>query len=944
MKTKPRKLQQLFVALVCCLFPLAAFAQGTVTMKTTMPIEGKIFMKIITSDDSEPVLDGLEYVRDGFFGSKIYEVKKSDITITGKIKELHCQENSLTSLSFSNCTELTTLLCTDNKLTTLDISGLPVLTALTCFGNPLTSLDLSGCKTLLELDCFQCKLTSLNLANCTALTKVVCSENELSSIDVTGCTSLIALDCSTNNFEELNLTGCNSLMDLNCSSNNLTSLNFSGWGAGLRTLFCHINRLKSLDVSNCPEMGYLSCYSNNLTSLDLSKNTKLNFIDICTNQIKGENMTAFVNSLPITENGEFLVIDKSSVAEQNRLMRDQALIAKKKGWLVKAVQDGNGYPYDGEGAEDNTITGFGYADRTTKRGEMYNVGSGKVGGMLAFIELSNLGGDKLKGITFYTNKSESKGCIFLLDENYKVIALKKEGIADGYNKIAFDTPIALEKDKKYFVGYQIYATAKQLYPILFDQKEAIVRGTKAMLYEDALTTGTTLDKSNILACETMGVGTLMVFADIEDTEKHIEKVALILSSKGGDKVKPNEKQAVTLKVRNIGSTAIAKTAFSVKIGDAAEQTITVDTNLDAGATSEVSLNIDYPASGMGNVIIKIAQLDGKENLFLQETSFPYIVVGEGTALKNTVLIEQFTGEKCPNCPAAKPILEGFVEALTKGGYKVSYIQHHAGYYEDFLTLPESNQLLDYVFGNRGSFAPAFTLDRIVFQGEVPAVLPSKASNEEVLKVMKESVQIGAITSVEQSYQGNKLKVIAKGTIDKEFDPNNLYITAVVTEDNIESKQQQGAPLDYIHNHVPRVYLSPFNGEKATVNNGEFTITFEAKTIDSEWKKEDMKVVLFGIKKMDEKNLQQFKQREVLFSTNVPLEKPSATATIAKADEPVVLANDGYLTIKGLANAIEVYDLNGVLVTKEISQRLDKGVYVVRVLNDFGTFVSKVIVR
>jgi Leucine-rich repeat (LRR) protein len=110
-----------------------------------------------------------------------------------------------------------------------------------------------------------------------------------------------------------------------------------------------INKVKSIDVNNYiisdlrgigffTNLEELSCANTGLTSLDLSKNTKLEFIDCSLNKISGSNMDAFISSLPTVTNRVLYVI--RGTTDQNSMTCRQVGNARKKGWEpISVVND-----------------------------------------------------------------------------------------------------------------------------------------------------------------------------------------------------------------------------------------------------------------------------------------------------------------------------------------------------------------------------------------------------------------------------------------------------------------------------------------------------------------------------------------------------------------------------------------------------------------------------
>ena len=91
---------------------------------------------------TEFVLESL--LCDGLKENVVGTLKSLTIKDCPVLKEVFCQENSLTALSFANCPELVLLRCNTNKLTAVDLSGCPKLEEFYAWDNQLASLDLSS--------------------------------------------------------------------------------------------------------------------------------------------------------------------------------------------------------------------------------------------------------------------------------------------------------------------------------------------------------------------------------------------------------------------------------------------------------------------------------------------------------------------------------------------------------------------------------------------------------------------------------------------------------------------------------------------------------------------------------------------------------------------------------------------------------------------------------
>ena len=94
------------------------------------------------------------------------------------LKYLNCNGNQLTSLDVHENTALEYLSCAENQLTSLDVRQNAALQSLYCYNNQLTSLDVSKNTALEELSCNQNQLSSLDVSK-TAVTTLDASNNKI---------------------------------------------------------------------------------------------------------------------------------------------------------------------------------------------------------------------------------------------------------------------------------------------------------------------------------------------------------------------------------------------------------------------------------------------------------------------------------------------------------------------------------------------------------------------------------------------------------------------------------------------------------------------------------------------------------------------------------------------------------------------------------------------
>ena len=235
----------------------------------------------------------------------------------------------LTSEEIANITEIDV-----QKKGIQTIQGIEYFTAITrlnCYNNNLTSIDISKNTSLKKFDCGKNNLTYLDVSRNTALTELRFTNNQLNTIDLSNNVMLMDLGCGNNLLTSLNLSSNTALTDLDCYSNQLTSLDLSK-NIELKYIDCNSNLLTSLDLSNSPEIEELYCYNNRLSKLSVSGCSSLTRIEIYQNSVKGNEMDAFVESLPTISNKFTYMSVIYNENESNVITTTQVAAAKAKGW------------------------------------------------------------------------------------------------------------------------------------------------------------------------------------------------------------------------------------------------------------------------------------------------------------------------------------------------------------------------------------------------------------------------------------------------------------------------------------------------------------------------------------------------------------------------------------------------------------------------------------
>lgn len=224
---------------------------------------------------------------------------------------------------------------------------------------------------------------------------------------------------------------------------------------------------------------------------------------------------------------------------------------------------------------------------------------------------------------------------------------------------------------------------------------------------------------------------------------------------------------------------------------------------------------------------------------------PY--VPETVEADKYLLVEEFTGMRCVNCPKGAETVHSITEALD--GKVVAVCIHPEGHIftEPIdgvdLTSPASTEIYNYYHPN---FPAA------MFDGSRPNTNTARWLGV-ALKAYQEPTPLNI--SVTTRYDASSRKVKAHYTVTFLEDyAGELCVTAYLTEDGIKGEQESlnGVTLhDYSHNHVLRAAISGVWGDKIgnaftahQIVEGDYEYTLK-----EEWNEDNCNVVVFaGISK------------------------------------------------------------------------------------------------
>ncbi len=218
-----------------------------------------------------------------------------------------------------------------------------------------------------------------------------------------------------------------------------------------------------------------------------------------------------------------------------------------------------------------------------------------------------------------------------------------------------------------------------------------------------------------------------------------------------------------------------------------------------------------------------------------------------------VLIEEFTGVRCVNCPKGHDIAADLIE---QNDGRVLAMALHAG----FLTTPypestqefaisEAQAIHDYT----GTLAvPSASINRTVFDGEQqPSILNVNAWGGKVAQALTTTPPVNLYVYKEYNPETRQLSVwVQLRYTQTVLEPN--YITVAISEGGIIDPQlvPDGASskveLAYEHNHVMRDLLTSNTGDLVDTATNVRTVYIQSfsKTLPTDWDAQHCEVIAY----------------------------------------------------------------------------------------------------
>lgn len=444
------------------------------------------------------------------------------------------------------------------------------------------------------------------------------------------------------------------------------------------------------------------------------------------------------------------------------------------------------------------------------------------------------------GLAARTNIDELKVWVrrSLTGENIAegMVSTSETEIARGWNEINLDVPYTIVSNEQLYIGmtYKQRATSNALSVVPGSvQNSFFLQLNSSVEWEDRSTDG-------ILSIEAIVTGDNLVQYDLE----LLSATATYNAAGGID---------ITAVVHNAGTKAVEGWTMTSKVGNNVE-TIVTDFNqtLEKGGNETINFTISPMTEYVGKrekLSLEITNLRGDAiDEVVENNSQPVIFT-----YQRKVLIEEFTGESCTNCPRAAKYLH---EVLSQGDYVNTTIMaaHHSGYYPDWLTFRPSDIDYEWFYNHDVAFfAPAMMFDRMAYpetynsvEYYTPCVSISSKDDIEtsIANALRRPARAFLDVTAALNSDNSKIRVEVEGGRSTEFGNTPMRLTLFLVEDHIPQRHQVSLDTypEFEHMGALRAVNTSW-GDVIEWEDDLFSATYNFD-IDEEWAVEDLRVIAF----------------------------------------------------------------------------------------------------
>ncbi|HLP21928.1 MAG TPA: Omp28-related outer membrane protein [Chitinophagales bacterium] len=243
----------------------------------------------------------------------------------------------------------------------------------------------------------------------------------------------------------------------------------------------------------------------------------------------------------------------------------------------------------------------------------------------------------------------------------------------------------------------------------------------------------------------------------------------------------------------------------------------------------------------------------------------YVESPQAAEVKN-VILEEFTGVRCPNCPQGHQITAQIKAAnpgrvISVSFHPVNSLGYHYPFSKDTFQNAVAQSLFDFM-GQLG-FEPVAAVDRLANGTSV--LWDKNVWSSKTTAQLAQTTPVNLVLGKTYNPANRELTIVTELHYTQNVAEKNK-LTVVLSESDIESAQLDGSVIDtfYIHKDVERAFITAVQGDviDQPLDAGRVVVKVYKTTLAAKWKPENMHIVAYVHQYENAKQVYQAKELEV----------------------------------------------------------------------------------
>lgn len=268
---------------------------------------------------------------------------------------------------------------------------------------------------------------------------------------------------------------------------------------------------------------------------------------------------------------------------------------------------------------------------------------------------------------------------------------------------------------------------------------------------------------------------------------------------------------------------------------------------------KIAKHLTAPLAGVGALLLLLSSckevgpeitLKNNQNAVADTT---YVETPQTAETKN-VLVEEFTGVRCPNCPQGHQIIANIKSAnpdrvISISFHPVNSLGIHYSFSKD--TFQNGNAQSLYDFMQPLGFEPVAAINRIASTNSV--LWDKNVWSSKVTAELAQTTPVNLVLEKTYNPANRELTIVTELHYTSDVAEKNK-LTIVLSESDIESAQLNGSVIDtfYVHKDVQRAFVTAIQGDiiDAPLDAGRVVRKVYKTTLAAKWKPEHMHIVAY----------------------------------------------------------------------------------------------------